>query len=101
MNVFLNKLFKFYFSLLSRITAVTTLAEGVDPNKPEKLMLEKEKDNLAKFKGVLQAFLHDKSKLQLMSIYSLQMFCYNNNNPKGMSIVLIVYLFCRFCYKWC
>ena len=33
--------------------------------------------------GMLAMFLHDKNGLQMVALYSLQVFCHNNNFPKG------------------
>lgn len=63
----------------------TTLAAGADPTTiPEKMVTEREQELLAKFKPVLQAFLHDHLPLQVTAIYALQVFTYTNNFPKGM-----------------
>lgn len=62
----------------------STLAEGSDPNTvPDKALQEKEKALLEKYKLVLKAFLHDHLDLQVTAVYSLQVFCYTNNFPKG------------------
>lgn len=62
----------------------TTLASGADPTViPEKLVTEQEQELLAKFKPVLQAFLHDHLTLQVTAVYALQVFTFTNNFPKG------------------
>lgn len=48
------------------------------------MVTEREQELLAKFKPVLQAFLHDHLPLQVTAIYALQVFTYTNNFPKGM-----------------
>lgn len=50
---------------------------------PEKLVTEQEQELLAKFKPVLQAFLHDHIQLQVTAVYALQVFTYTHNFPKG------------------
>jgi hypothetical protein len=60
------------------------LVEGCDPNTvPDKALQEKEKSLLEKFKLVLQAFLHEQTDLQVMAVYSLQVYCYSLHFPKG------------------
>ncbi|KAA0201380.1 hypothetical protein HAZT_HAZT011741 [Hyalella azteca] len=71
--------------LLKHITHETTMAPGTDLSLiPEKGVTEKEKELLARFKPVLQAFLHSHNDLQVYAIYALQVFTYTNNFPKGM-----------------
>lgn len=48
------------------------------------MVTEREQELLAKFKPVLQAFLHDHLPLQVTAIYALQVFTYTNNFPKGI-----------------
>lgn len=65
----------------------TTLASGCDSTViPEKLVTEQEQELLAKFKPVLQAFLHDHIQLQVTAVYALQVFTYTHNFPKGNNI---------------
>lgn len=60
------------------------MVEGCDPNTvPDKGLQEKEKALLEKFKLVLQAFLHEQTDLQVMAVYSLQVYCYSLHFPKG------------------
>lgn len=62
----------------------TTLASGCDSTViPEKLVTEQEQELLAKFKPVLQAFLHDHIQLQVTAVYALQVFTYTHKFPKG------------------
>ena len=62
----------------------STLVEGCDPNTvPDKALQEKEKALLEKYKLVLQAFLHEQTDLQVMAVYSLQVYCYSVQFPKG------------------
>jgi hypothetical protein len=72
------------------------LVEGCDPNTvPDKALQEKEKALLEKFKLVLQAFLHEQTDLQVMAVYSLQVYCYSLHFPKGDNIypALILHVF--------
>ncbi|KAJ1530338.1 hypothetical protein ONE63_005252 [Megalurothrips usitatus] len=80
--------------LLKYISQESTLAEGCDPNVvPDKALQEKEKALLEKYKLVLKAFLHDHVDLQVTAVYSLQVFCYTNNFPKGMLLRWFVNLY--------
>ena len=63
------------------IAEKTTLAEG-QAQPPEKEVTDKEKDMIESFKPLLQAFLHNKDKLQVVAIYALQVFCFSRNFPK-------------------
>ncbi|KAK8743853.1 hypothetical protein OTU49_001294, partial [Cherax quadricarinatus] len=60
---------------------------------PEKLVTEQEQELLAKFKPVLQAFLHDHLPLQVTAVYALQVFTYTQNFPKGMLLRWFVNLY--------
>ncbi|XP_063608072.1 eukaryotic translation initiation factor 4 gamma 2-like [Penaeus indicus] len=80
--------------LVKYIVQETTLAAGADPTTiPEKMVTEREQELLAKFKPVLQAFLHDHLPLQVTAIYALQVFTYTNNFPKGMLLRWFVNLY--------
>lgn len=60
------------------------MAPGTDTNTvPEKAVIEQEKELLDRYKTILQAFLQDHIKLQVIAIYALQVFTYTNNFPKG------------------
>lgn len=63
----------------------TTLADGIDPTVvPDKALAEKELQLLKKYCPVLNAFLNGNSDLQLIAIFSMQVFCHSVNFPKGM-----------------
>ncbi|XP_026283056.1 eukaryotic translation initiation factor 4 gamma 2 isoform X1 [Frankliniella occidentalis] len=80
--------------LLKYISQESTLGEGSDPNLvPDKALQEKEKALLEKYKLVLKAFLHNHLDLQVTAVYSLQVFCYSNNFPKGMLLRWFVNLY--------
>jgi translation initiation factor 4G len=62
----------------------STFPEGSDASKvPEKNQVEAEKKLLVSFSRILNAFLTGHLDLQLIAIYSLQVFCFNNQFPKG------------------
>nr|CAD7199614.1 unnamed protein product [Timema douglasi] len=80
--------------LVKYITQETTLVEGYDQTTvPDKALQEKEKTLLEKFKLVLQAFLHEKTDLQVTAVYSLQVYCYTLHFPKGMLLRWFVNLY--------
>lgn len=80
--------------LLKHITSQTTCAPNVDVSViPDKAIVEKEKECLAKFKPVLQAFLHAHNNLQIIAIYALQVFTYTNKFPKGMLLRWFICLY--------
>lgn len=80
--------------LVKYITQETTLAPESDCSVvPEKAVTEREQELLAKFKPVLQAFLHDHLPLQVTAIYALQVFTYTTNFPKGMLLRWFVNLY--------
>jgi len=81
-------------SVVRFVTGETTLPAGGDPSvMPDKNAIQKEKDLLASYKGVLQAYLHDKLGLQLTAIYALQVHCHNNSFPKGMLLRMFMYMY--------
>ncbi|XP_030762180.1 eukaryotic translation initiation factor 4 gamma 2 [Sitophilus oryzae] len=49
----------------------------------EKAMVEKENALLKRYQPILHAFLHDKSSLQLVAVYSLQMHFFALGFPRG------------------
>jgi len=70
------------------------LPENGDFNAvPEKPLLDKEKVLLEKLKGVLQKFLHEQIELQVAALYATQVFCYNNQFPKGMLLRFFVNMY--------
>uniref|UniRef100_A0A0K8SIQ8 Eukaryotic translation initiation factor 4 gamma 2 n=1 Tax=Lygus hesperus TaxID=30085 RepID=A0A0K8SIQ8_LYGHE len=58
-----------------------------------KLLQEKEKILLERFKSVLQAFLHEDINLQVTAVYALQVFCFAIDFPKGMLLRWFVNLY--------
>lgn len=81
-------------SVLKYITGESTLPENADTQTtPEKAVIDKEKALLEKLKGVLQKFLLEHIDLQVTALYATQVFCYNNQFPKGMLLRFFVYLY--------
>ncbi|KAH8415795.1 hypothetical protein KR222_001143 [Zaprionus bogoriensis] len=75
------------------ITKETTLAANMDPKEhPEKSVTQKEQAMLETYSQMLQTFL-GQNELQLMALYALQLFCYNENFPKGMLCRWFKYLY--------
>ncbi|XP_017125587.2 putative uncharacterized protein DDB_G0277255, partial [Drosophila elegans] len=75
------------------VTKETTLAAGLDPKEhPEKSVTQKEQQLLENYSQMLQTFL-GQNELQLMALYALQSFCYNENFPKGMLCRWFKYLY--------
>ncbi|MCL4121464.1 UNVERIFIED_CONTAM: hypothetical protein GTU68_025152 [Idotea baltica] len=80
--------------LVKYIVQETTMSQGCDMNAiPEKVLAEQEKELLGRYKPVLQAFLHDHTKLQVIAIYSLQVFTFTHEFPKGMLLRWFVNLY--------
>lgn len=57
---------------------------------PEKMQVEAEKKLLVSFSRILNAFLSGHLDLQLITIYSLQVFCFQLDFPKGTILSLIL-----------
>ncbi|KAH8300194.1 hypothetical protein KR044_011325 [Drosophila immigrans] len=75
------------------ITKETTLASNLDPKEhPEKSITQKEQAMLETYSQMLQTFL-GQNELQLMALYALQLFCYNESFPKGMLCRWFKYLY--------
>ncbi|XP_060572704.1 eukaryotic translation initiation factor 4 gamma 2-like, partial [Ruditapes philippinarum] len=81
-------------SVLRYVTSESTLGEGCDPkSNPSKTLQEKEKQLLDEMKDVVQKFVQENTGLQMHSLYAAQVFCYNNNYPKGMMLRLFMDLY--------
>jgi translation initiation factor 4G len=66
----------------------STFPEGSDPSKlPEKQQVEAEKKLLVSFSRILSAFLAKHLDLQLIAIYALQVFCFQQQFPKGKIVI--------------
>ncbi|BFG04243.1 eukaryotic translation initiation factor 4 gamma 2 [Drosophila madeirensis] len=75
------------------ITKETTLAPNLDPKEaPEKSVTQKEQQLLENYSQMLQTFL-GQNELQLIALYALQAFCFNENFPKGMLCRWFKYLY--------
>lgn len=66
---------------------------GSETAQDAKLLQEKEKALLERFKSVLQAFLHEDVNLQVTAVYALQVFCFAIDFPKGMLLRWFVNLY--------
>ncbi|XP_061178950.1 eukaryotic translation initiation factor 4 gamma 2-like [Saccostrea echinata] len=81
-------------SLMKYVTQDSTLGDDVDITvAPEKTLIDKEKQNLEKMKGVLQMFLHEHVDLQIAALYAAQVFCYSHEFPKGMLLRFFMNLY--------
>lgn len=66
------------------VTSQTSFPEGTDiKNCPDKATIQKEESLLHKYCKLLKTFLGHSIELQLIAIYALQVFCVNENFPKG------------------
>lgn len=90
-NEFINVLF---ICLLKHITGMIATKQQSQTETGETVLrspngtsvADFEREILSKFQPVLQAFLHERSSLQLTALYSLQSYCYQLEFPKGNSI---------------
>jgi len=74
-----------YSVVLGHIVETTTLPPGaVTTSRPEKSLVESEKEKLTKFRGVLHSFVANKANLQLTAVYALQVFTHALGFPKGL-----------------
>lgn len=81
-------------AIIRHITSESTMQEGVDVTvAPDKLLVEKEKELIDKFKGVLKKFLLDKIALHVTAIYALQVYSYNNGSPKGLLLRMFMNMY--------
>ena len=66
------------------VTSQTSFPEGTDiKHCPDKATIQKEESLLHKYCKLLKSFLGHSIELQLIAIYALQVFCVNENFPKG------------------
>lgn len=81
-------------SLMKYVTQDSTMGDDVDITVvPDKTLIDKEKQNLEKMKGVLQMFLHEHVDLQIAALYAAQVFCYSHGFPKGMLLRFFMNLY--------
>uniref|UniRef100_A0A1B0A9G7 Eukaryotic translation initiation factor 4 gamma 2 n=1 Tax=Glossina pallidipes TaxID=7398 RepID=A0A1B0A9G7_GLOPL len=80
--------------IVKYVTSMTSFPDGTDvKNYPDKITIEKEESLLHKYCQILKSFLGHSIELQLTAIYALQVFCYNENFPKGMLCRWFKYLY--------
>jgi len=75
------------------IISESTLREGCDRSNPDKASIEREKELVAKFKGVLGCFILEDMKLQIEAIYALQVYVHSEQFPKGMLLRLFMQMY--------
>ena len=82
----------FVFALMGNILKfITEKTKSVEDNVQEVTDLEKEL--ILKYHVVLQTFFKRSADLQLVAIYALQVFCFNNKFPKGLMLRWFVALY--------
>ncbi|XP_033117991.1 eukaryotic translation initiation factor 4 gamma 2-like [Anneissia japonica] len=80
--------------ILKYVTQESSLQDGMDVTiVPDKVVQEKEKALLNKFKPLLQRFVHENLNLQMVALYALQTHCFHTNFPKGMLLRFFVNLY--------
>ena len=73
-----------YVRILTAVTSSTSLADGVARDvEPAKAVMKAEKEQLARYKLPLAAFIHDSVALQVQAVYAVQVYCHSNGFPKG------------------
>ncbi|KAM7342315.1 N-acetyltransferase 1, partial [Cochliomyia hominivorax] len=76
------------------VTSQTSFPEGTDVKHcPDKATIQKEESLLHKYCQILKSFLGHSIELQLIAIYALQVFCVNENFPKGLLCRWFKYLY--------
>ncbi|KAL4224789.1 Eukaryotic translation initiation factor 4 gamma 2 [Mactra antiquata] len=81
-------------SVLRYVTTESTLGEECDvKSNPSKALQEVEKQLLDKMKDVIHKFVQENVGLQMHCLYAAQVFCYNNNFPKGMMLRVFMNLY--------
>ncbi|KAF6029164.1 EIF4G2 [Bugula neritina] len=80
--------------LLKYVVCETSLKEGIDKTVlPGKSVQDDEKRIFTNYKDIMLRFLHASHSRQVSAIYALQVFCYENNFPKGMMLRVFTYLY--------
>lgn len=60
------------------------MKEGIDTSVlPDKAVQEQEKSLFSNYQQIMLRFLHESSRRQMIALYALQVFCYDNQFPKG------------------
>eukprot|EP00918_Siedleckia_nematoides_P107240 GHVU01233822.1.p1 GENE.GHVU01233822.1~~GHVU01233822.1.p1 ORF type:complete len:753 (+),score=145.13 GHVU01233822.1:752-3010(+) len=80
-------------NLLKHITSETVGNECDPAPLPDKTLLEKEKEKMTKYQSLLQMYMQDNIQLQLVALYTLQVFCYDHKFPKGLLLRMFVQLY--------
>ncbi|XP_073811340.1 N-acetyltransferase 1 [Musca autumnalis] len=76
------------------VTSKTSFPEGTDVKVcPDKATIQKEESLFENYCQILKSFLGHSIELQLLAIYALQVFCVNENFPKGMLCRWFKYLY--------
>ncbi|XP_075166704.1 N-acetyltransferase 1, partial [Haematobia irritans] len=80
--------------IVKYVTSQTSFPEGTDvKNCPDKATIQKEESLFENYCQILKSFLGQSIDLQLLAIYALQVFCVNENFPKGMLCRWFKYLY--------
>lgn len=80
-------------AILKYITLESSLSEGMDHANPDKACIEKEKELISKYKGVLGHFLQENINLQIVAIYAMQVYVHSVAFPKGMLLRLFMQMY--------
>lgn len=65
------------------------MEEGTDTSiLPDKTVQEQEKNLFTNYQPIMLRFLHESSSRQMIALYALQVFCYENQFPKGSKVIL-------------
>lgn len=71
--------------LIKYISQESVLSGDSDGSKlPDKNQIDTERKMLASYSRILNAFLNGQLELQLIAIYTLQVYCFQHQFPKGM-----------------
>jgi len=80
--------------LLKYVVGETSMKEGTDTSVlPDKSVQEQEKILFCNYQEIMLRFLHESNKRQMIALYALQVFSYNNQFPKGMMLRMFTYLY--------
>ncbi|CAH1159435.1 unnamed protein product, partial [Phaedon cochleariae] len=83
----------FINALLTVLLKYITQESTANSNGDEKILIEKESACLKRYQPILNAFLRDKSSLQLVALYSLQAHFHSLGFPKGQLLRWFVALY--------
>merc|ERR1719233_725412 len=83
-----------FLCLLKYVVGETSMKEGIDTSVlPDKSVQEQEKSLFSNYQQIMLRFLHESSSRQMIALYALQVFCYDNQFPKGMMLRMFTYLY--------